>query len=140
MKSAKFKVAFCHIPLFDADPQQNPGDAAPADKDPRYTHDYARWQRTCAKLWGPSFEKADVQLVITAHQHRFRYDAPAAGRSWAQIVGGGAEFGVIGHGAAARPDAGKFPTVIEGKVAGGRLVVTVHDVCHNKIAGEYTFG
>ncbi len=88
---------------------------------------------------GPSFEKAGVQRVIAAHQHRLRHDAPAAGRSWAQIVGGGAELGAVGRGEAARPDAGRFPTVIEGKVAGGKRVVTVHDVYHKKIAGEYTF-
>ncbi len=139
VRGAKFKVAFCHIPLFDSDPRHNPGDVAPADKDPRYTHDFAIWQRTCANLWGPFFEKAGVQLVIAGHQHRFRYDAPAAGRKWAQIVGGGPELGVGGYGGAARPDAGRFPTVIEGKVAGGRLVVTAHDVYNRKIAGEYVF-
>lgn len=139
VKSAKFKVAFCHIPLFDSDPLHNPGDVAPADKDPRYKHNFAIWQRTCANLWGPCFEKAGVQLVIAAHQHRFRYDAPTADRTWAQIVGGGTELGVAGYGEAARPDAGKFPTVIEGKVAGGKLKVTVHDVYHKKIAGEYVF-
>ena len=131
VKTAKFKVVFCHIPLFDADPTANPGDIAPADSDPKYTHDYARWQRTCATLWGPSLKKAGVHLVITAHQHRFRYDAPTAERPWAQIVGGGPDLG--------NPDVGKFPTVIEGRVIGDELVVTVHDVAHDTIAGEYSF-
>ena len=80
VKTAKFKVAFCHIPLFDARPWTNPGDVAPADTAPQYTHQFAIWQRTCANLWGPSFKKAGVQLVIAAHQHEFRYDAPAADR------------------------------------------------------------
>ena len=34
---------------------------------------------------------------------------------------------------------GRFPTVIEGKVEDGRLVVTVHDVFHGTIAGQYAF-
>ena len=133
VKTAKFKVVFCHIPLFDSRPNANPGDVAPADKAPQYTHDYAIWQRTCANLWSPYFRKAGVQLVIAAHQHRFRYDAPTADRPWAQIVGGGPELGA-GHG---KPDASRFPTVIEGKVENGRLVIAVHDVFHGTIAGRY---
>ena len=144
VKTAKFKVAFCHIPLFDSNPKANPGDVAPADKAPQYTHDFAIWQRTCANLWSPYFKRAGVQLVIAAHQHQFRYDAPTADRPWAQIIGGGPELG-IGRKRTAdgkvvevpRPE--KFPTVIEGGVEGGKLVVTVHDVFHGKIAGRYDF-
>lgn len=131
VKTAKFRVVFCHIPLFDANPKANPGDVAPADYDPKYAHDYARWQRTCATLWGPSLIKAGVHLVISAHQHRFRYDAPAPGRPWAQIVGGGP---VVNS-----PDAGEFPTVIEGIATADGLLVTVHDVAHGTIAGTYSF-
>ena len=133
VKTAKFKVVFCHIPLFDPRPDANPGDLAPADKAPGYRLDFAAWQRTCANLWKPSFEKAGVQLVITAHQHKFRYDAPATDRPWAQIVGGGPELG-MSHG---KPDASRFPTVIEGKVEDDKLVVTVHDVFHGTIAARY---
>ena len=144
VKTAKFKVAFCHIPLFDPRPDANPGDLAPADKDPRYRKDYAAWQRTCSNLWSPYFEKAGVQLVVTGHQHRFRYDPPAPGRSWAQIVGGGPECGVNHHwseeeGLTTTPNPEKFPTVIEGHVEGGKLVVTVHDVFNGKIVGRYDF-
>ena len=135
VKTAKFKVVFCHIPLFDSNPKANPGDVAPADKAPQYTHDFAIWQRTCANLWSPYFKKAGVQLVITAHQHQFRYDAPTADRPWAQIVGGGPELGAS-HG---KPDASRFPTVIEGKVVGDKLVVTVHDVLNGRLAGRYDF-
>lgn len=135
VKTAKFKVVFCHIPLFDSRPDANPGDVVPADTAPQYTHDYAIWQRTCANLWGSYFKKAGVQLVIAAHQHKFRYDAPAADRPWAQIVGGGPELGAS-HG---KPDAGRFPTVIEGLVAGDKLVVIVHDVFHGTVAGRYDF-
>ena len=132
VKTAKFKVALCHIPLFDPRPNANPGDLAPADTAPGYAKDYAAWQRTCAKLWAPSFERAGVQLVIVAHQHRFRYDAPTADRKWAQIVGGGPNVDPK------YPDI--YPTVIEGKVEGGRLVVTVHNVRDNKVVGRYDFG
>ena len=144
VKTAKFKVAFCHIPLFDSNPRANPGDVAPADKDPRYTTDFAHWQRTCANLWNPYFKKAGVQLVITAHQHAFRYDAPAADRPWAQIVGGGPELGYSAKwsqetGLVKTPNPKKFPTVIEGYVEDGRLIVTVHDVLNGKVAGRYDF-
>ena len=144
VKTAKFKVAFCHIPLFDSNPKANPGDVAPADKAPQYTHDFAIWQRTCANLWSPYFKKAGVQLVITAHQHQFRYDAPTAGRPWAHIVGGGPELGELHRwskekGLEKFPDSTRFPTVIEGKVEDGRLVITVHDVFHGTIAGQYAF-
>ena len=144
MKTAKFKVAFCHIPLFDANPKANPGDVAPADTAPQYTHDFAIWQRTCANLWSPYFKKAGVQLVIAAHQHQFRYDAPTADRPWAQIVGGGPELGCrtkwLKDGLVEKtPAPEKFPTVIEGRVEGGKLVVEVHNALNGEIAGKYDF-
>ena len=144
VKTAKFKVAFCHIPLFDANPKANPGDVAPADTAPQYTHDFAIWQRTCANLWSPYFKKAGVQLVIAAHQHQFRYDAPTADRPWAQIVGGGPELGCrtkwLKDGLVEKtPAPEKFPTVIEGRVEGGKLVVEVHNALNGKIAGKYDF-
>lgn len=114
---AKHKVAFCHIPLFDPRPDANPGDIAPDDKDPRYSKGYAAWQRTCANLWGPLLNKAGCKLVITGHQHCFRYDAPEGGRKWAQIVGGGPKL-----------TEKNFPTVIEGEVSGGKLQITVHNL------------
>ena len=86
---APYLVAFCHIPLFDSNPTSNPGDVAPDDKDPKYTHDFAIWQRTCAELWTPLLEKARCQLIITAHQHEYRRDDPQPGRKWTHIVGGG---------------------------------------------------
>lgn len=130
--SAKFKVVFCHIPLFAAEDHPDyPHDGVKIDPE-----DYAYWSRECHDLWAPILEKAGVQLVIAAHKHRYRYDAPTAGRGWAQIVGGGPELGV-GHGG--KPDAGRFPTVIEGKVEGGKLVVTVHDAFNGKVAGRHEF-
>jgi len=145
VKTAKWKVAFCHIPLFDPRPDANPGDLAPADTAPGYSHNYAAWQRTCANLWGPFLEKAGVQLVVAAHQHRFRYDAPTVGRSWAQIVGGGPELGYTvvswseATGLVTKPDSRRFPTVVEGKVENGRLVVTVHNVLSGAVVGRYEF-
>lgn len=132
VKTAKFKVVFCHIPLFDPDPKANPGDLAPADTAPGFNKDYAAWQRTCAKLWGPSFKRAGVQLVISAHQHRVSYYAPAKGRPWAQIVGGGCTL--------QSKNPNSVPSVIEGAVKDGKLAVTIHDVAHNKVWGEFKFG
>ncbi len=120
VKTAKFKVAFCHIPLFDPRTNENPGDVLPDDDDPRYKHPWAAWQRTCANMWGPLFAKAGVQLVCTGHQHRYRYDAPSAERPWTHIVGGQRD-------------------VIEGRVADGRLVVKVHDCENGRIVFDKEF-
>lgn len=128
---APFLVAFCHIPLFDSDPTANPGDVAPADKDPRYKHDFAIWQRTCSELWGPILDNAGCQLVITAHQHIYRYDAPSGGRRWAQIVGGGPDMDPSKE--------GRFPTVIEGKVEGKKLTITVHNILTGQVQDRFEF-
>ena len=142
IQSAPYLVAFCHIPLYDPRPRANPGDC---DKDGggRYFADFAIWQRTCANLWGPLLEKAGCQLVVTAHQHKYRYDEPIAGRSWAHIVGGGPELGVVGrvvNGERVQvKDESRFPTVVEGFVEGGRLRVRVHDVVKNCLAGEFDY-
>jgi hypothetical protein len=69
--------------------------------------------------------------VVAGHKHRFRYDPPAGGRTWAQIVGGGPDL--------QKPDAGRFPTVIEGKVENGKLVVRAHNVRTGAVAGEFSF-
>ena len=126
VKTAKFKVAFCHIPLYDANPAHNAGDAIDEGM-------AAEWHRPCAQMWGPLFEKAGVNLVITGHTHRFRHDPPGDGRTWDHIVCGGCD--IWGRGANR-----KFPTVIEGRVDGGRLVVRVHDLVAKNIALEKTFG
>ena len=138
IKSAPFAVAFLHIPIFDADSTSHPGDVTD-NGGGKYRSDFAYWQKQCHDLWAPLLEKHGVQLVIAAHQHRYRYDAPTADRPWAQIVGGGPELGVAGYGKNRRPDDGKFPTVIEGKVEGGKLVVTVHDVFKERVAGTFEY-
>ena len=130
VKTAKFKVTFCHIPLYDSRANQNPGDVEPDDCDPRYMYPWAAWQRPCAKMWGPLFDKAGVQLVVTAHQHVFRYDPPSGGRTWGHMVGGGPDF-IPGKSLS-------YPTVIEGRVDGGRLRITVHDAGNNRVVRTLT--
>lgn len=127
--TAPFLVAFCHIPLFDPDPRQNPGDIHPNDTDPQYTTDYAHWQRDCNKLWVPLLEKAGCQLIITAHQHKYRFDAPDDNRKWAQIVGGGPIL----------DGSDKFATVIEGKVENRKLIISVHNLDSGRIQDEFVF-
>ncbi len=128
--SAKFKVVFCHIPLFAApDHPDYPHDGVRIDPE-----DYAYWSRECATLWGPILKDAGVQLVVCGHKHRFRYDPPTADRPWAQVVGGGPELGV----ARGQPDDTRFPTVVEGRVEGDRLRLRVHDVYHGQIVFDET--
>jgi len=137
--SAPYLVAFCHIPLYDPDPHANPGDVAPADYDPQYSTDYAAWQRTCAQLWCPLLEAAGCQVIITAHQHRYRYDAPTADRPWAQIVGGGPNMGFTGSGENRKERPDLFPTVIEGKVIDGKLRIIVHNLVTGKVQETVEF-
>jgi len=139
IRTAPYLVAFCHIPLFDDNPRHNPGDVAPADKDPQYSTDFAYWQRTCARMWAPLLEEAGCQLIITAHQHRYRYDAPTADRPWAQIVGGGPDLGFTGSGDNRKEDPGRFPTVIEGLIRRGRMEIRVHNLVTNTIQDRFTF-
>ena len=137
--SAPFLVAFCHIPLFDPLPERNPGDVTPEESRGRYTHGYAAWQRTCARLWGPLLADAGCQLVVTAHQHRYRYDAPTADRPWAQIVGGGPDMGFVGQGEKRKERPDLFPTVIEGLVADDQLCVNVHNCVTGRVQATFRF-
>lgn len=115
--SAPFIVAFCHIPLFDSDPDSNPGDIMTKS---------ASWQRPSSQLWGPLLAKHRVPLLIAAHMHQFRYDAPAEDRSWAQVVGGG-------------PNLEKNATIIHGEVADGKLTVTAEKLSDQSVLGTWTF-
>lgn len=123
--SAKFKVLFCHIPLWPRSEEEAlpPWDGSTVDKD-----GYAYWSRECRDLWAPIFEKGGVQLVVTGHKHRFDYFPASAERKWAMVIGGGPELGVV----RGKPDAAKFPTVVEGKVVDGKLRLIVHDVFNGK--------
>ena len=127
--SARFKVVFCHIPLYAAPESPDyPHDGAKVDP-----VDYAWWSRECFELWGPIIEKAGVKLVVAGHTHRYRHDLPSPGRSWHQVVGGGP---TVGTSTSVR-DAGRFPTVIEGGIAGGKLEVIVHDVFRGRVADRF---
>ncbi|MBP5227548.1 MAG: metallophosphoesterase [Kiritimatiellae bacterium] len=118
--SAPYVVAFVHIPLFDPNPNANPG---------TLLEDYAAWQKQAAELWGPILTKNRVQVVIAAHQHQYRFDPATPDRTWAQMIGGGPDL----------QGNGRFPTVIEGLVADGKLVIRAHDVRNDRIAGEHAF-
>jgi hypothetical protein len=84
-------------------------------------------------------EEAGCQLIITAHQHQYRYDAPTADRPWAQIVGGGPEMGFTGSGQNRRERPEKFPTVIEGMVSNGKLQITVHNLLSGRVQGRFEY-
>ena len=124
IKSAPFVVASCHIPLLPRESER---------KHPMW------WCKAAAKEWGPVLTRHGVQVVIVGHMHEYRCDMADASRSWAQIEGGGFERGVRNLGGSIVKNDGYFPTVIEGKVANGKLVVTVYDVWRNHIVGVHAF-
>jgi hypothetical protein len=115
--TAPFVVAFCHIPIFDADPNANGGDVL---------ENWANFQRQAGNLWGPLLTQHGVQLLVTAHRHRYRCDAPTTDRTWTQIVGGG-------H----RPT--EQVTIIHGKASGNTLEVVVDELRSGKELGRWTF-
>ena len=120
IKSAPFIVAFCHIPIFDSDPNSNPGNIMEG---------FAYWQKPCSEMWSPLFKQYGVQAVITAHMHHFRYDEPTEDRPWAQFVGGG-------HSLAERYDTA---TVISGTIEDGELVIRVYKMSDDSIIKEVKF-
>ena len=117
--NAPYIVVFCHIPLFDSDPDANPGD--------RFEN-WADWHKECADLWGPLFVEAGVQVVVAAHKHHYRYDPATASRPWAQVVGGGTG-----------KNPWNFPTVIKGETTGGELKLTVKNILTGQIVGTHAF-
>lgn len=114
---APFAVAVVHIPLFDPDPDANPGTVL---------INYAQWQKECADLWCPILERHGVGLVVAGHTHRYRFDPPGQGRPWAQLVCGGAGNDT-------------FQTLAVGEVEDGELVVRVHDTDSGNIAAVHRF-
>ena len=82
---------------------------------------------------------AGCQVIITAHQHCYRYDAPTKDRPWAQMIGGGPELPGNEQG----EDTGKhpqlFPTVIDGEVVGGRLRITAYNLRTGKVQQTVEF-
>ena len=114
---APFAVAIVHIPLFDPDPDANPGTVL---------INYAQWQKECADLWVPTLERHGVGLVVAGHTHRYRFDPPEPGRPWAQLVCGGA-------------GAGTFQTLAVVEVEDGELVVRIHDTDSGNIVAVHRF-
>ena len=127
--SAPFAVAFCHIPLYNSGPNPN-GCEKPLPRG------CASWIRECNESWGPVLDRRGVQLVVCGHEHLHRWDDAVPGHRWAQVLGGGPE---MGYGAGFVADDRYCPTVIEGSVVDGRLVVTVHDVWRNKVLSNRVF-
>ena len=83
--SAPHLVVFCHIPL-NGEPGANGGDTMQG---------YGSWQKHARDLWHPLLAEAGVQVVISGHTHRHRYDAPptpTGDRPWGQLVGGGPQL------------------------------------------------
>ena len=111
---APYVVACAHIPLVETWPGANPGDRL---------EDFAIWQKECADLWGPVLSANGVQLVLSGHQHAYRFDPAKDGRSWAEIVGGGP-----GH-----------QTLVECKAENGRLRATIYNTDNGTVAGEHFF-
>ena len=122
--SAPYVVASCHIPLLPRTSEKD---------NPMW------WSAEAAREWGPVLTRHGVQAVIVGHMHEYRCDMADATRSWAQIEGGGYERGERCIGGKLIKNEGYFPTVIEGNVEGGRLVVTVYDAWRNRIAGRHEF-
>lgn len=123
--AAKFKVVFCHIPLFAAPNHPDyPHDGVKIDP-----KDFAHWSRECHDLWDSLLRKAGVCLVVAAHTHCYRFDPATPDRPWAQIVGGGPEM----H----RSKSFLFPTVIEGRVEAGTLRIIVHNVKTGAVQAEH---
>ena len=116
--TASFVVAFCHIPLFDPNPNANGGDLPIA---------HGRFQRQAGKLWGSLLDRYGVQLVIAAHTHFYRCDAPTSERQWMQLVGGG-------------PDLNRHPiTVIHGTANKDSLEVVIHELVSGTELHRFSF-
>ena len=127
---ARFVVAFCHIPLFDPDPEAHPGGLID-NGGGKYRTSFSAWEKSCADMWGPVLARNGCQLVIAAHQHCYRFDPATPERPWAQIIGGGPKI--------TKAEAPSYPTVIEGCVADGLLKVTVHNIRDNTVQATHTF-
>ena len=128
IRSAPFVVASFHIPLVPRSTES---------ANPMW------WSEYCAKRWTPVFNRHKVQVAIVGHMHEYRCTPADATRTWAQIEGGGFERRYrriwTDEGMKDIDNPGLFPTVIEGEVREGRLVITVHDVWHDTVVGRHEF-
>ena len=72
--SSPFVVVFCHIPLWGL-PGDNPGDTLQG---------YADYCRNAQQQWHGLLAEAKVQLVISGHTHKHRYDPPCMAHAYGQ--------------------------------------------------------
>ena len=79
--SAPYLIAFCHIPLYNHTAVDGEG-IIPEVK-------WSAFHALSAKYWGPILDKNGVQLMISAHRHKFAYSPADENRPWAQLLGGG---------------------------------------------------
>ena len=127
--SAPFVVAFCHIPLW------NTGENPFGCTEPR-TRGCASWIKECYEAWGPVLDRHGVQLVVCGHEHYHRWDDAIPRFRWKQVVAGGPELGIPQWGEKGNR---YFPTLIEGAVENGQLVVRTHDTWHGCVVSERIF-
>lgn len=78
-------------------------------------------------------ERHGVRLVICAHQHEYQSYAPEGKRTWHELIGAGCDLNDP------KGIPGRVPTVIEGKVVDGKLVVVTYDVEHDCTLGKIEF-
>ena len=95
----------------------------------------ASWVRECNEQWGPVLDRHGVQLVVCGHEHWHRWDENT-GYRWKQVLGGGPE---LGYGAGFVPSDKHYPTIIEGAVEDGRLVVRTHDAWRGRVVDVREF-
>ena len=129
VKSAPFVVAFCHIPLW------NTGENPNGCEEPR-TKGCASWIRECYESWGPILDAHKAQLVVAGHEHSHRWDDEIPRFGWKQVLGGGPELTIPKLGPKSEL---YYPTLIEGEVKGGELVVSVRDTWRDRIVSTRTF-
>ncbi len=75
-RKAKYKIVFCHIPPYYT-----------ANKD-------AHGTIACREIFGPVLNKANIDLMICGHTHRYKVRPAVAGiHNYAIVIGGGPEDG-----------------------------------------------
>ena len=128
IRTAPFVVVSFHIPLVPRSTE---------------TANPMWWSEYCAKAWTPVFNRHKVQVALVGHMHEYRCTPADATRTWAQIEGGGYERRYrkmwTPQGMKDVDNPGLFPTVVEGAVVNGKLVITVHDAWHDKVVGRHEF-
>lgn len=104
-REAKFKVLFCHIPLWfirDIYPQ------------------HQRWEFTpvCRDLWLPTLQEAGVKLIVSGHTHDPRWLPAKDGQPLGQLIGGGPQprAATIIHGVATQEKLNVTMSKLDGTV------------------------